>query len=93
MMPVMPKFSIKDMLISVALVALGLGCAAFIWRFDDGQRPSEGFVVLIYAIYFVGCMVAGAGCLFPFKRWGVGVAIGAASGFAILLTLHPRFVP
>jgi hypothetical protein len=85
MIEVMPKFSIKDLLIATTLMALGFGGATYAWNYNDVGNRHPG---LLFTLDQCRCMASGAGVMFPLKRirWIVfGMLIGFNIGFVVLL--------
>jgi hypothetical protein len=73
----MPRFTVKDLLIAIALIAVGAGALAFLLRgregFFGGGLGSEAAVLVLW---IGGGASIGAGLLTPFKRPLVGAVIG-----------------
>jgi hypothetical protein len=61
-----PHFSIKDLLVSMSLVAFGLGVAVTCLGLDPPWVSLGSF----------GLMLIGAGMLRPFDRAGTGAGVG-----------------
>jgi hypothetical protein len=72
-----PRFSIKDLLLSMALIALGLGTIVF--------TLSLGFPWKSLGAY--GLVLAGAGALKPFNRAAIGAGIGCLSYIVLVIVL------
>ena len=86
MIGVMPKFSIKDLLIATAIVAVGLTIALF--ALNPRWEPYiEKFWYVLLAEYLVGCAIAGAGLMYPFKRSKLGAKLGMVVGVLLMLSL------
>ena len=81
-----PKFSIKALLIATALVAVGLTIAFLLFR--PWLEPYGRFIWPIRTIfYFGGFALAGAGLMYPFKKLKLGAWLGALMGLLYGLTL------
>ena len=75
----MIRFSLKEMICSVTLVAVGTGIIAWLYRMHTG-RPGPGTWVLWFAC---GPLIE-AGIFLPFKRPWLGVLVGVAvQGLAV----------
>jgi hypothetical protein len=72
-----PRFSIKDLLISMALVALGLGTIAFTATLDFPWKSLGAY----------GLVLIGAGGLKPFNRAYTGAGIGCLSYIVLVIVL------
>jgi hypothetical protein len=78
----MPRFSIKDLMLGITLVAIGLAVDFAAVRYPwypppPGVRP--GTVVMIISVAFgVGAAFIGAGALAPFHKKAIGAVIGFA---------------
>ncbi len=85
MIVVMPKFSIKDLLISTTLVSAGLSIISLIFYFRL-HAPSFDLRLFIpvMSAFFLGCALIGAGMLYPFSCTKVGAVIGLIAGFLFL---------
>jgi hypothetical protein len=84
----MPRFKVKDLLIATALIAIGLGMWALLFRsweglFDEGM----GGVLDILLLWFGGGACIGAGLFTPFKRPWTGV-IGAFFAQILVAVIH-----
>ena len=79
----MPKFTIKDLMIATAMVAIGL-VTARLARSPNivVDEPFRSLVPLQLRV--AGCAIAGAGVLYPFDRWKLGFAIGGFIAFLYL---------
>ena len=84
----MPRFSIKDLIVSTTLVAAGFAAALSPFRFNF-EVDGRAIWPLLLSLWFGGCMMVGAGAMYPFKRaW-----IGALLGFLVaLIGLLPLWV-
>jgi hypothetical protein len=77
----MLKFTIKDLLISTLLVALGLGMESY-WFNNRTALPDW----LDFFLYFFGFGIAGIGFAFPLKRWN-WIALGFIAGLLIAFVI------
>lgn len=76
----MPKFSIKDLLITTTIIGVGLGMAVYGSSQIDKDIPSEPWVVAVHGcLYTAGWCVAGAGVMYPTKRFGWGFLLGGVA--------------
>ena len=82
--PQVPRFSIKDLMLSTLLVAVGLTVEIVLFRFLP--RTSEEFL-LAYFILCSGLATIGAGLFAPFRKKKVGAAVGFVIGVVFLATL------
>jgi hypothetical protein len=68
----MPRFSIKDLLIAIALIAISFSCFA-LWGSIVRHEHAEWVVVGLW----LGAFTALAGAIFaPFKKKAIGALIG-----------------
>jgi hypothetical protein len=76
------RFSLKRLFVSTALIAVGLAVLVRVLEV-------RGFYhwVIDFPICFVGGALLGAGALAPFKRAGLGAAIGLALSVLYLTTV------
>jgi hypothetical protein len=87
----MPSFGLKQLFLCVTLIAIGAALIAFAFG-----RRYQGVVIdyagLRIVAFVVGSAFAGAGIAAPFKRAGMGAAIGpiVATIGAYLLLFHRR---
>ena len=73
----MPRFTIKDLLIATALIAIGAGALAFLFRGGEGLFAAGlGSEAAVLVLWIGGGACIGAGLLTPFKRPLVGAVIG-----------------
>jgi hypothetical protein len=81
----MPMFSIKDLLIATLLISLGAG---MLWTAFNppGYMGNEAHTATIVLLYFAGGIIAGAGVLKPFRRAGLGAALGFVVQLVILMS-------
>jgi hypothetical protein len=73
----MPRFSIKDLLLSMALVGLGLGTIVFTLKLDAPWVSFSSY----------GLALVGAGVLTPFNRAWTGAGIGCLSYLVLVIVL------
>ena len=83
----MPKFSTKDLMISTAIVAVGLCVVAPIAKYDPPGRRSPLLVGSMLCLYTASCAIVGAGFGFPFRALWRGAIIGALLGLAIMIAV------
>jgi predicted membrane protein len=83
----MPKFSIKDLMISTAIVAVGMCVVAPIAKYDPPGRRSPLMVGTMMCLWTISCATVGAGFGFPFRAMRRGAIIGAILGWAILIAV------
>jgi hypothetical protein len=73
----MPRFSIKDLMLATAMVAIGTGLVAYVLRY---MPESVGSITDVSGLFFpswiAGGTLIGAGMMTPFKRPWTGVIIG-----------------
>jgi hypothetical protein len=63
----MPRFTIKDLLLTTTLIAVGVGMFAFLFQRGDAiNRVGAGAAALL--LWFGGSAFLGAGVFAPFKR-------------------------
>ena len=87
----MPRFTVKDMLVSTALVAVGLVVYLPHWHYavirDLRGAPPIGSPMICLLLWIASGACIGAGLLYPFKHWwAVGLIIG---GIVQLVSLVP----
>jgi hypothetical protein len=76
----MPTFSIKDLLIATAMVAVGL--TSLLSAFRYAKSINTGIEMLLY---YGGSMLLCAGLLFPIKRASHGALLGLVGGVLVPL--------
>jgi hypothetical protein len=88
-----PKFTIKELLIGTSLIASGIAMTCFTFRWlnvvKSTTAPPPMFAQL--ACWFLGPALLGAGILYPFKRPGLGAVAGMliqASVIYVIYLLH-----
>jgi uncharacterized membrane protein YczE len=83
----MPRFTIKDMLLAMTLIAVGAGMLTFLDRNRERTfgQSAIGAIGILLMWYGSGACV-GAGLFTPFKRpWlGVLIAVAIQSAFIML---------
>jgi hypothetical protein len=80
MIRVMPKFSIKDLLVAVLLVSGGLAMCIAATTFD--RRSLDSFPVIV-PLYFAGSAAVGAGTFYCFLPWPIGATVGFVGGLLL----------
>ncbi len=73
-----PQFSLKRMLASATLIAIGCGISGSAYHLLGG-RPTRMVDAVGFSLLFLGCILIGAGAFCPFHR----TARGALTGFII----------
>lgn len=82
----MPRYSIKDLAIAAAMVAIGLSAARFGGTYSpDWFRESLLRNVVEIVSFVGGWMLAGAGITYPFKMTYVGSFLGLVVGLAVIV--------
>ena len=76
----MPKYSIKDLLIAMVLVAGGLAMCIAATQFD---RHALSSLPIIVPLYSAGSAAVGAGIFYPFLPWPIGATIGFVGGLLL----------
>jgi hypothetical protein len=76
----MPRFSLKHLLLSTTLVAVGLVLLLLIFREPGGSLGDSAAIVC----WFGGGALIGAGLLAPFRKWWIGAAIGMGIQLLVL---------
>jgi hypothetical protein len=79
-MGVMPRFALKDLLLSTTLIALGLACYVWVQR---SQIPLLEHPIILLPLIGSGALV-GAGILHPFRVAWMGALIGALAMLALV---------
>jgi hypothetical protein len=81
----MPRFTVKDLLIATALVALGAGTLAFLFQIG---KPLQLVAPPVFAgLWLCGGACVGAGIFTPFKLPTMGGVIGFVIQVLILAIL------
>jgi hypothetical protein len=78
----MPRFSVRDILVSVTLIAVGIALLRFI-TVNHWETLAELLIVLV--IWFVGGALVGAGIGHLLNKRRRGIAAGLLLQFFILL--------
>jgi hypothetical protein len=73
----MPRFSIKDLLVSIALIAFGLGTIVYTLTLEPPWMSLGSY----------GLMLIGAGALKPFDRTWTGAGLGCLSYIVLVIVL------
>jgi hypothetical protein len=81
----MPRFSLKQLLVSTALVSTGLGAAMWATKNPFALDTSTAMRWIVAIAWFGGGAAAGAGALMPFKLAKLGAGLGLIVQFAILV--------
>ena len=88
MIGVMPKFSIKDLMISTAIVGAGLLIAKAAINggrsLDELGGNDNSLNYFAYGCGIVGCGFVGIGIFRPLSKPGLGFVLGVAVGFLIV---------
>ena len=79
------RFSVKSVLMSMALV--GLGATLLIWsaRISQPIRTPDGIVLISISGWIVGGGFVGSGLLYPFGKAGWGALIGGLFQLAMII--------
>lgn len=77
---IMPRFSVRDLLIATSLMAAGLALCLSATRLD--RHSLDSFPIIVPA-YFLGSTVFGAGILYPFLPWQIGGTVGFVGGLIL----------
>jgi hypothetical protein len=78
----MPRFTLKIMFASMALIATGIAILEYRGWLPVGGRVSELFLLVLWLA--AGAFI-GAGILLPFKRPFIGVLLGIIVQYSILV--------
>ena len=84
----MPKFSIKDLLIAITIVAAGSVIVVTSLRFWTNAHFRGNPIIFGY---FSGCALIGAGIMYPFTRpvfWAVGAIVCGVVGGLIAIAIY-----
>ena len=81
------QFTLKRLLVSVTLVAIGLGMTSFVWRESHQSGAPNYPPAVVFLAWFGGGMLIGAGLFTPVRLWWVGAVLGIAvqMGLAMIL--------
>ena len=82
----MPSFSLKQLLVSTALVAIGVAIAA--WAAKSSSFTLETSYAtrwLVVIAWFGGGAIAGAATLRPFRLSALGLCVGLIVQFVIIV--------
>ena len=79
----MARFSVRDILVSFTLIALGGGGLRLLYDLRPWSGAS-GFLAVLTAWCVCGAVI-GAGIAYPFNMWRYGCAIGLLLHFMILI--------
>jgi hypothetical protein len=80
----LPRFSTRDLIVGTTMLAVGLGLISMVYR---GWLAQSQYA--LFASYFGGPALAGAGAFYPFKLTTEGAVIGTI--LAILNALFPLY--
>ncbi len=83
-----PRFTLRDILIAIGLIAVGLGVLAEIIRRDPG---CINFGILL-VLYFGSFAMIGAGLFTPFHKWMIGAVVGCVTAFVIMVGLFAMMI-
>ena len=83
----MPKFSIKDLLIAMTLIGVGLGETVVSRPVTDPYMPVTHAMLTLPA-HLGGWIVVGIGVLYPFKMSYLGAFLGLVVGMAVVAALR-----
>lgn len=73
----MPRFSIKDLTLATAMMAIGIGLVTYVLRYKPESVNSITNVSSLFPLsWFGGGVLIGAGIMTPFNRPWTGVIIG-----------------
>ena len=73
----MPRFSLRRLLTSTALVTIGLGCLCWAIRVYPCPRLPWAVIMRIRGVaWFVGFTMTGVGALMPFRAARLGFVLG-----------------
>jgi hypothetical protein len=86
----MPRFTIKDLLLTTTLIAIGAGMFACIGEYQRAIAES-GNGGLLVALWFGGGACIGAGLMAPFKRLGTGALIAFGIQVVIVVMMYIAF--
>jgi integral membrane sensor domain MASE1 len=76
------QFSLRRVLVSLFIVAVGLSMCSYVLRENLGAGPE-----LSVWFFYAGGAVAGAGVLNPFRLWWIGAILGMFAAIAISVIL------
>jgi hypothetical protein len=83
------QFNLKDLFLSTALIAVGLGMAVL--PFSDVFRDGKWYFLLLpQALWHAGGALIDTGIFHPFKKAAIGAVIGVAVQVVIFYTY---FIP
>lgn len=77
----MPQFSLKQLLITTALIAVGVAWIAYAVQLGD--RPSPLGTALTIAMWFASCVCIGVGIFSLLKKPRVGALVGVLAFLAV----------
>ncbi len=82
----MSRFTVKDMLIATAMVAVGAGAVAYPFHITSVYRGPFALVLFPFG-WFSGGALIGAGLFRLFKRPWIGACVGVMVQMFVLWTL------
>jgi hypothetical protein len=84
----MPRFSIKDLMLAITMVSVGLAMILTGQRCRDndylGALSPAAPTIAILLLWEFGGMTLGAGIFYPFKRVDIGLRLGAIAGVVLV---------
>jgi hypothetical protein len=80
----MPRFSLKDLLITTALCGAGLVSMRGATRLPKSSPDNDVWVSVFALLWFGGSALIGAGLLTPFKKMWFGAAVGLVAQVVLL---------
>ena len=85
----MPRYSIKDLLLAVLLISVGIVLLSPLFRMAPEPLPwyMDG-ILPILVMWFGGCSMIGAGLFAPFQRKAVGACVGAALALMYVVIVY-----
>ena len=85
----MPRYSIKDLLLAVLLISVGIILLSPLFRMSPEPRPwyMDG-IPPILVMWFGGCSSIGAGLFAPFQRKATGARVGAALALMYVMIVY-----
>jgi hypothetical protein len=86
-----PRFSLKRLLVSMTLIAIGIATFTYLFQFRAGKTSQPHINMTVFmALWTAGGAFIGAGLLTPLKRTVLGAALGFAIQY-VLFVLALRF--
>lgn len=83
----LPQFTIRDLLLSTALIALGIGAyrAAILMAFNTPLQNQVGFAHLMIAVWLSSGALIGTAIFIPFRRPLYGAIFGLLVSLVLLV--------